>query len=919
MNPFRTLLIFFSLLISFTSFSQDSKDILIYDRVNNKPISNATCILVLKKDSSLVGFGRTNGLGKVKLKSSYDTDSLQLWILHSKFIESYGSFSYADTQYLLPKNKVLKEVLITTNKAVTISGDTITYVADSFKLQDGANVEALLKKLPGIQVDKDGTIKAYGKKVEKVLVDGDDFFGEDATLATRNLDAKMIDRVELIDDISKKEKSTGVQDDEKVKIINLKLKESAKKGYFGKVTAGYSNTDRCNGGVMANLFRSKFKATAYLLGNNINNNLSWEDRQQFNLGNNWYYDSDLDEWMNNEESTNINTYQVIPRSILSGANISQQFPENSGKIVLGLKRNQKDYNGNQRSSYEQFFGTNSRKTTQLNDVNATTISNNISANFELQLNKNNKISFNNTIKLNQTELASLNTSKILNNDTLLNESKINTNSKIKSSDVSLGVNYELKFDKKGRFFGMGVNLEQKNDELNSVVKTNYSQFSSSGDTINNTLDQNFKNEGRTNTYKLSSTFTEPIYKQLLFLELTASYLNNNHTSKKNTFSKSNLINEDYTFRIDSLSNNYDYSAIVYSEQAKLTMRLKKWTFSGAMKLQQSDMNQLNLDRSDLKIARNFNNFLPSFSINWKYKRNSDFSIRASKSITPPSISQIQPLVNNSSPLNILEGNPNLVPEEKYNFRISNNFWHAISERSLYASINLSLIQKDIVSSTEYLASGVTKQKYIQTDGNYNINGQIYYGFSFKKLGINLNPNISFRNSKTNSFINNIENINKIYSIDPSISVSKEFDSLFSVYINHNYSFSKTIIQSQSIKETNQWSTNSYLGFSFYLPLKIRLGTELNWNYYPVNNAYTSSTSQWIWNADITKSFGKSDNLNLMLQVNDILNQNASVNRFFYGNSVSESISQALTRYVMLTAVWKFKNKTKSGNTTSNDE
>ena len=95
-------------------------------------------------------------------------------------------------KFLIPKNKVLREVIVKTNKAITVSGDTVTYNADSFKLNAGASVEDLLKKLPGLQVDKDGGIKAFGKKVEKVLIDGDDFFAEDATVATRNLDAKAI-------------------------------------------------------------------------------------------------------------------------------------------------------------------------------------------------------------------------------------------------------------------------------------------------------------------------------------------------------------------------------------------------------------------------------------------------------------------------------------------------------------------------------------------------------------------------------------------------------------------------------------------------------------------------------------------------------------------------------------------------------
>lgn len=911
LNTLTALTCFFiSFLWIGTINGQGTKEILVIDRVNNKPISNATCILILKRDSSLLTTGRTNGLGKLKVNLSHPNDSVNLWILHSKFVESYGSFNPMDTQFLLPKNKVIKEVIVTGNKAITISGDTITYVADSFKLQEGANVEALLKKLPGLQVDKDGTIKAYGKKVERVLVDGDDFFGEDATLATRNLDAKMIDKVEVIDDISKKEKSTGVKDDEKVKVINLKLKESAKKGYFGKLIAGYSNTNRYDGGLMANLFTKKFKTTAYSLLDNINSRLSWEDRQQFNLGNNWYYDSDLDEYVMNEDLSNFNTYQVIPKNLLFGTNVSQQFLENSGKIFLGYKRSQKDYLGNQRFKSEQFYGVNSRKNSSLNTINSDKISHNISAGTEIQLDKNQKLYFNNTIKLSNTDGISSEKNTLLKNDTLLNESVVNRNNSVKSTDVTIEANYELKFAKKGRFGGLSTKIQEQTDESTSKVQTHYTQYINS-DTVNKFIDQNFVNTNNTKTYKLSGTYIEPLIKQNLFLELNLNVLDNSHLSRKNTFTKSNTLNEDYNLKIDSLSNNYDYNARVYSEKAKLNLQLKKWTFNAGLKLQHSTMNQLNLDKKDVVTTRNFNNLLPELSMNWNYKRNSNFKVSVNKSVTPPSISQIQPLINNANPLFINEGNPNLVPVEKYNFKISNNFWRAVSQSSLWASINFNLIQKDIVNSTDYLENGVTKQKYVQTDGNYRLNFQCYYGFKLKKLDLGINPGISSSYNKTNNFINNIENINKNLSVNPYLYVSKEIDSLFSFTYIHNLSLNKSTLYNQSTKEVTQWNMSNSVEMTLFLPLKMQFNTELNWNYYPQNNAYSTNTSQWIWNAELSKPIGKRDDLTLKLRVSDILNQNASVNRSFFGNTVNESISQALTRFVMLTATWKFKNKTQS--------
>ena len=167
----------------------------------------------------------------------------------------------------------------------------IRYVADSFKLPPGASVEELLKNLPGLEVDDDGTIKAQGKQVTKVLVDGDDFFGNDASIATKNLDANMIDKVEVIDTETEKTQATGVSSGEKEKVINLKLKKDYKKGYFGKLIAGATNTNRDNEFGMFNYFEEYTKVSVYARTNNMNTRMSWQDKRDLGINNNWFYDA----------------------------------------------------------------------------------------------------------------------------------------------------------------------------------------------------------------------------------------------------------------------------------------------------------------------------------------------------------------------------------------------------------------------------------------------------------------------------------------------------------------------------------------------------------------------------------------------------------------------------------------------------
>src|SRR4029078_6500864 len=187
---------------------------------------------------------------------------------------------------LMSKSKILQEVIIKTGKPIQIKGDTTVYTADSFKVSANANVEELLRKLPGIQVDKDGKIKAMGETVEKVLVDGEEFFGDDPGMAVKNLRADAVKEVQVFDKKSEQAEFTGIDDGKTQKTINLKLKEDKKKGYFGKIDAAgglqKNIPNRFNDNLLFSSFKGKRKLSAFLLnGNTGQDGLNWQDEQKY--------------------------------------------------------------------------------------------------------------------------------------------------------------------------------------------------------------------------------------------------------------------------------------------------------------------------------------------------------------------------------------------------------------------------------------------------------------------------------------------------------------------------------------------------------------------------------------------------------------------------------------------------------------
>ncbi|HMK27229.1 MAG TPA: carboxypeptidase regulatory-like domain-containing protein, partial [Chitinophagaceae bacterium] len=251
---------------------------LAFDTISKQPVAAATITILERKDSSLVTFSMTGNDGRFELKG-IPNGEYRLMITHVNYHTSNIFFSISDNNknaelgnvVMNDKAKVLAEVIARNEEPpVTLINDTVQYNAGSFKVPPNANVEQLLKKLPGVKVEKDGTIKAQGEKVNRVLVDGKEFFGNDPKIATKNLPADAVDKVQVYDKQSDQAQLTGFDDGNYEKTINLKLKKDKKKGVFGKVNAGAGNNERYEGKFNVNSFKGARQMSAIGMGNNTN-------------------------------------------------------------------------------------------------------------------------------------------------------------------------------------------------------------------------------------------------------------------------------------------------------------------------------------------------------------------------------------------------------------------------------------------------------------------------------------------------------------------------------------------------------------------------------------------------------------------------------------------------------------------------
>jgi len=274
----------------------------VIDTTENRNLSNSVVSILRKSDSVLVSFRRTDVQGNFNLGNVKNGEYILL-ITYPKFADYVDQIKVKDTIEIIlgkiiltPKSELLKEVVVRQRMgAIRMKGDTLSFMADSFAVREGATVEDLLKKLPGLQVNKKGEITAQGEKVQKVLVDGEEFFSDDPAVVTQNLRADAVKEVQVFDKKSDQASFTGIDDGEKTKTINLKLKDDKKRGLFGKVSIGGGLPGNFSGEGMINAFKGKRKIAAFgIMSNTGRVGLNWQDSDKYGGGNNLEYNEEED-------------------------------------------------------------------------------------------------------------------------------------------------------------------------------------------------------------------------------------------------------------------------------------------------------------------------------------------------------------------------------------------------------------------------------------------------------------------------------------------------------------------------------------------------------------------------------------------------------------------------------------------------
>lgn len=891
-----------------------------FDTISKQNVGAATITVLERKDSSLVTFTMTGPDGRFEIKGLANGD-YRLLITHISYHNSNTYFSISDSLknpdlgnvVMNDKTKVLAEVVLA-NEAppITLINDTIQYNAGSFKTAPNASVEQLLKKLPGVKVEKDGTIKAQGETVSRVLVDGKEFFGNDPKVATKNLPADAVDKVQVYDKQSDQAQLTGFEDGNYEKTINLKLKKDKKKGVFGKVSAGGGNKERYEGKFNVNSFKGARQFSAIGMGNNTNaEGFSFMDilnftgelaRMQRGGGGNINISLSSDD---------ASAMGINGGNRNSGINTAWGGGMNYNNIIgtkLDLQSNYfyNRYNPNSESHIQRqyifpdtsYYNSNS----YADNMNNT---HRLNLNLLYQLDSLNSIrvipsfSYQKTRNRSNTDYQTLSKLQSPVNDGYSNS--INNN---EGYNFRNEIAWRRKFARKGRTFSLTLQTSLNETDGDGSLSSISSFYQTNGSLLRkDTLNQQITTTGSLKGYTARAVYTEPLGKRTL-MELSLGQSDTRNLAEKLTYDY-NKNNGKYDQQNNLLSNDFENSYGFTNAGLRIRNQQKKYNFSLGINWQQSDLDgKIISGTKDSLISKRFQNLLPNARFQYNFSRFRNLSLTYNTNTNQPSMTQLQPVPDVSNPLNIREGNPDLKQEYNHNLQTNLSLVSPYKNKNLFLFLRMQATQNKIVNyDSVNQQTGVRKTKPVNVNGVYNLNANFSYSLPvrFLKGTIELSSNAGYNRGK--QLINTQgspkeENSISILSMGPELRLdmnpTQKLNLVLGTALNHN----NTKYSLQPDFRNNYLSQEYSASADWEMPKGFFFSTDFT---YTVNTQRAAGFNVKVplWNASISKQMLRFNRGELKLSARDLLNRNVGISRNTSNNYIEDSRVLTLRQFFML--------------------
>jgi hypothetical protein len=855
------------------------------DSAGRQPLADASVVLLLGEDSSIVGSTFTDSKGGFRMGGLRDGNYrliitylgyqqvVRRIVLKGPDIEvDLGAIDVHRTGLTLAAVEVVEQ-----KSPMVIRKDTLEFDADYFKTRENALMEELLRKLPGIQIDRDGTIKLNGVPVKKIMVNGKPLFSDNLTLITRNLSAAIIDKVQLFDDRGDRAELPGRGHEPRDQVINITIKEDAKNRFSGRVVAGYGTRERFSVNGSLNRFTDKEHLSLVGGGNNDN---GYQESNGGNMG---------------------GGTEGITRSWNGAANYSRFFDKklqlNSSYVVNSR------HTGNERRSNRQNLlpDTSYYYDEQANSAISSTSH---ELNLHMAYEPDTTQKFVAMAKLGRTAGSNLSENifttlgggkEPVNNGTL--RGMVTS----RADAFSTSVFYDKRFKKPGHIFRSDLTID-----IGDNTQTNYLQAENrfiqpNGEVDADTINQYQAGRGARRRVNGRLVYLNPFSEQF---SLGLAYVfTQDYTSTTKAVYDYNKAKGDYDRLNDSLSNQFNNTMNVHLLYMELKGAKNKHDYSIGASLQLTDMDNHDVSLDTVLRQQRFN-VIPQASWGYTLAENKVIGLSYQGEIRLPGVTELQPVIDNSNPLYLQQGNPALKPAFTHNVNAVYTTRNTATMRNMIARVGMAFVQHKIVNASSFDSLGRQISMPVNVNGAYSITAGIANVFPLKKLHTFLNTNTSLLLSKDIGYINNTNShVNSVqFSQDASFNYTYRELVELSTVAGASY---------RGVRYSVQESNNShFMDYSLSLQCNVNLPLGLNTGgslFYMLGTGRSAGYNPNVamLSMQLSKSVLRKQGL-VKIQGFDLLNQNRGLTMQVGENYIEAVQAKVLQRFFMISLSWFIK-------------
>lgn len=930
----RYVTILFFLLFPVADLSAQSGSVhgIVVGKEGATPLPGATVVLLHLPDSTKAGM-----LTKPNGTFVFRTVAQGQYVLTLSYV-GYTSFSKNITvtdqalqlgTIALEPNSIQTDEVEVVEKAPAAQqkGDTTEFQARAFKTNPDASAEDLVTKLPGV-VLQNGQVQAQGEQVQQVLVDGRPFFGNDPSAALRNLPADVIDKIQVFDKQSDQAQFTGFGNGNETKTLNIITKASARASRFGKFFAGYGHEGRYKAGGHINIFNNEQRITLLTLSNNTNEqNFAAEDLvgalgstgrggprwsggrgrppggSGRGGGNSFSRGGDIGNFL-------IDQRDGIATTHAFGLNYSDRWATQTE--ITGSYFFNRSNNGAETSVFRQYTNT-TQSYTETGSSSTQNTNHRINARIDHTLDSSSSLIIRPVLSLQYNNGTSALGGAFALNNRQYSRNGLDNASDLEGISLSSPILYRRKFALKGRTISLELTPEYTSNTGNSSLL--FGSESRTAPNLSDSLEQTA--DLISNGWSLSSelAYTEPIGEQGQG-ELSYSATRSHNTSDKHTFNStpgirqervldsalSNVFTNDYTTHTVGTSYRYENEGFQLRAGASY-----QWAqLQGTQTFPVSDT-----------VVRNFTSVLPTVMVRYDFSPDDNIRLVYRTSTIAPNATQLQDVVNNSNPLQLTTGNPNLL--QSYQHRLFMRYKLALPLQSTsffamvgasftnnYISNNTVFAAKDTVLGNGYkLSQGAQLTHPVNLDGQFSLRSFATYGFPVEFISSNLNINLSATYSRTPGFANGVLNYAYSPTIGAGLVISSNISEKIDFTLSSNTSVTDVHNTVQTALDNRYYNQNTGVKFNWIFGDDFVVNTELNHQWYSGLSADIKNNTL-LWNLGFGKKFFENKQGELRLSLFDILGQNTSIQRNVTESYIEDVQTTVLQRYLMLTFTYSLR-------------